>query len=280
MNRLLSFFAALCLATCSSLTPAPAATTLATPATAAMLMATVPANDTVKLGPGAYGSIYLRGATARLKPVTIDASDPGATLAGFRCDGCSGVTVTGVTTTGGLSFQGGSNLTIVQVLCTGAVRACVELGNVTDATVEYVESIDAGSDGVDVAASQRVDVGFVTCTGSKPTPGAHPDCVQIYTKAGAATSYVTLHDSTAVGDTQGFDMFGNNVLADHVVFRGLTVQTRYPRGISMTSNGGCSPGCSLGVAFVRPMRGSKYIVQLDAGPGVATSDVSGNSVRP
>lgn len=279
MSRILAFLAALVS------NPLVAATLPATPATFQATLFGAAAGDVVKLGPGTYARLSMAGKVARLwsakNPVVIDGSDPAAVLEGLTIGNSSGVKIVNVTLHGGsIGIIDSHDVTVKGFLCVGATRNCVGVSRSQNVSVSFGEIIDAGSDGVDVAGSQHVDVSNIACYGSKPTPGAHPDCVQVYSKppyVPLALSYVSVRDSVAVGDTQGFVMFGNAVTADHVVFSGLTVMGRYPRGISMSN---CTPGCESHGNRVIVMRGAPHWVQIDPltpPPGWAADSVTDNS---
>lgn len=64
------------------------------------------------------------------------------------------------------------------------------------------------SDGINIADSHFVTASGNQCSAGLPKPGAHPDCIQLWSIAGRAVqSDITVTGNTAHGPTQGFTSF-------------------------------------------------------------------------
>jgi parallel beta-helix repeat protein len=90
------------------------------------------------------------------------------------------------------------------------VRNGIGLGTVSDARITNNAITDSGSDGIDVAMSRRIVLDHNRCTDSHPTPGAHPDCIQLWSHAvQPPTADIVLSNNEVIGDTQGFTAFNH-----------------------------------------------------------------------
>lgn len=221
MIRRFTLALALLLAACGA-NPALAASVDATPATFASVIASAKAGDVVVLMPGEY-----RGAAIVKRtwspPLAIDAS-----LATFTNPTGYALKLTGVH---GLSVAGGTY--------TRAKRGIV-MDGVTDVRIIGPLLTGLQTDGIDVAASQRVLIHSATCENFAPLPGDHPDCIQLWSVAGRTpTADVTVKSSTATGAMQGINGF-NHVRNgvddggfDRITFTGNTVAVTYSQGIGL-----------------------------------------------
>ncbi|MBV8973400.1 MAG: hypothetical protein JO290_14035 [Sphingomonadaceae bacterium] len=261
---------------------APAATITVGPTTFVSAVNAAHAGDVVVLTDGEYGDPYFRSAPSA-PAITIDGCRADAHFRSLRFDGRGGLTLKCLQFVGGgLMLVGVRDVTVANLLATAPPRAGIGIAASQHVAISDVEVIDAGADGVDIGGSQHVTVDRLACYASHPTPGAHPDCLQLYSKLPThpvPTDDVAVRSVVAVGDTQGVDMFGNTLPATNVHFDGLVVVSRYPRGVSMTSAGGCT-GCSLTNSRVERLRGAAHAVQLDPQaplPGWAAGSVTGNS---
>lgn len=229
--------------------------------------------DTVKFGPGTYPINYFRGDTARIKPLIIDASDPGAILGGLRFDNSSNITIKGAHVVGHpvpggpyvddhLAFNFSYNIKILGVLCDNVSNNCVGIGHSHDILIKDVEVNGSVSDGVDIGASQRVKVTGIGCYNGKPGPLDHPDCVQMYSFKGRngrtddlALEDITIEHGQAMGNTQGFDMLGNEITASRIIFRDIHVLGKMPWGSQLDDP--CND-CTMDNVTGWPMRGSQF----------------------
>ena len=188
-----------------------AAATVATPATFADLLDRAAPGDTIQLAAGSYDAIQLKDRHWS-PPVTVDAT--AARLRGLRLSNVSGLTWHGGTFDGGDVERNGINVNVGDhLIVDGAtfshfVRNGVGLGTVSDARLTNNRFTDMGSDGIDIALSRRIVVDHNHCTDFHPTPGAHPDCVQLWSRpTQPPTADITITDNEAIGDMQGFTAF-------------------------------------------------------------------------
>ena len=204
-------FAALVLAA-----PAVAAT-VATPATLRQVIDTADPGAAIVLAAGTYDSFQVRDRHWS-PPVTVDAT--AATLHGFRLDNISGLTWHGGTFEGGDVERNGINVLVADHLIIDGVkfshftRNAIGLGTVSDARITNNLITDSGSDGIDVALSRRIVLDHNRCTDFHPTPGAHPDCIQMWSRPEQPpTADIVISNNEAIGDVQGFTGF-NHVRPD------------------------------------------------------------------
>jgi len=207
----------------------------ATPFDLAAAIQRAPANATISVpaSPTPYPPIYLRGGGARTLPVTVVFA-PGASSAGMRFDGSSGVTIIGAHMVGGnISFNYGSHdMKTVKTLCEASTVNCIQVGTSWNITLDDTEIIGSQSDGIDIGGSQHVSIRRVGCEAFAPGPGAHPDCIQMYSfKArngrpdDPALSYILIDHVLSVGNTQGVDMLGNEITPDHITIHDVHAAT-------------------------------------------------------
>lgn len=219
-----------------ALTAVPAAAEIAaTPATVADVLAKARAGDTIRLTPGSYDRIILRDRRWS-PPVTLEAG--AARLTSVRTDNVSGLTWHGGDFEGGdtindaMKFQVGDHIVVDGAEFHHYLNVGILVGAVTDARLTDNVFTHSGSDGIDVAMSQRVVVDHNRCTDSHPTPAAHPDCVQLWSKSDyPPVADVVISNNTAIGDTQGFTGFDGpyeRITIEHnfakvTVYHGITI---------------------------------------------------------
>jgi hypothetical protein len=257
----------------------------ATPSTFTAQLAAAKPGDVVKLAPGSYGSVRFTKAKTWSPPVTIDAS--AAVFTSLNVANVDGLVISKAKVIGdgkqpGINVSASRNVTIDGAEISGA-RNGFNFGNSTDSAIIHSRISGSTADGGQIAGSQRILVDWLTCFGFTPAAGAHPDCVQIRsggTYAPKPTSYVTVRNSAAISpNMQGFNMFGNTLPADHVVFENLVVGTTYPRGISM-DEANCKPGCRLINSTVYSLAGALHAIQMNplkVPAGWDADSVRGNS---
>ena len=195
------------------LAAAPAAATVATPATLAEVLDHAAAGDTVTLAPGSYDALALKNRHWS-PPVTVDAS--AAQLRAVRLTDVSGLTWHGGSFDGGdverngFAVNVGDHLTVDGATFRHFVRNGIGVGTLNDATLTNNVFTDMGSDGIDIALSHRIVVDHNRCTGFHPTPGAHPDCVQLWSRPEQPpTADIVITNNDADGDMQGFTAFNH-----------------------------------------------------------------------
>ena len=174
----------------------------------------------------------------------------------------------------GLFFGGTTNVRI-----TGAtlskLDAGIVFGNVTGGSITNSNSIGSTSDGIDIANSSYIDVGYNTCTGGTPTAGAHPDCVQLWSSPGnARQSHISIHNNYASGDTQGFTNFASyGIGSDYISIMNNRVDGLMPQGIACYS---CANSTITG-NILNSLSGAEYQVLLRT-PGGTNNTISGNTI--
>lgn len=192
--------------------PAVAATT-ATPATIDEVLAHAAPGATIRLDAGSYPPLNLR-ARHWSPPVTVDATV--ADLRSVRLDGVSGLTWRGGRFDGGDVERGGikadrsDHLVVDSATFRHFTRNGIGFGTTTDSRIVGNVFTDSGSDGIDLAMSQRIVVDHNRCGDFHPTPGAHPDCIQLWSRPGnPPTADITITNNEAIGDMQGITMFNH-----------------------------------------------------------------------
>lgn len=275
---------------------------LATPATLAAILAAAVPGSTIQLASGSYGDLAVGDTRAFSPPLTITAcASDGKTNAGAVFHSLSFSNWTGVnlqcirasgTADASLKLGNVHQFTITYFVSDSPVRAGIEIGSSDHVTASTVTVTRSGSDGMDIAGSQNIAIDHLRCSKGLPTPGAHPDCLQLYGGTAYAPSpvaHITVVWSVAEGPTQGFDTFANTGTMNDVHFEHLTASVGYSRGISMSPD--CT-GCTFRYNSVALFPGTPTtstfdgIVQIDPGstpPGWAAGSVvgnSGNSPRP
>ncbi|MBV8973231.1 MAG: right-handed parallel beta-helix repeat-containing protein [Sphingomonadaceae bacterium] len=185
----------------------------ATPATLAGAFDRAAGGDRIVLAPGSYDPLTLRH--RRWSPaVTVEAGP--ATLRSVRLEDVSGLTWHGGSFDGGDAERFGigvdvaDHLTIDGVTLRHFTRVGIGLGSVSDARIVNNTITDSGSDGIDVALSRRIVLDHNRCADFHPTPGAHPDCIQMWSRPTVPpTADITISNNEAIGDMQGFTMFNH-----------------------------------------------------------------------
>ena len=206
------------------------AATVATPETFADVLDHATPGTTVELAPGSYDRFAFHD--HHWSPgVTVEAG--AATLRAVRMRNISGLTWHGGTFDGGdaehsgINIQGGDHLVVDGVTFHHYASDGIEMGRVTDVRIVGNVVTDSGSDGIDVALSQRVVIDHNRCSDFKPLPGAHADCIQIWSKpTDPPTADIVISNNDANGDMQGFSAFSG--IADGGFDR-ITVEHNHAR---------------------------------------------------
>ena len=285
-------------------TPAAAATLKATSATFKSVFASAKAGDTIVMS-GSFGRLAIADRSFATT-VTLDArkatftntfslskitgvkilggkygSSTKAAPVGLGIYGGSNITVSGATFVGnggkshGLDVNGTRNITVSSSTFTGLYLG-VGLIGVTGGKLLSNKSIRASSDGFNVADSHNVLVSKNSCSGTKITAGAHPDCVQLWSVAGhTPQSDIEISDNVATGATQGFTSFnGSAGGGDRLLILRNRVDTSYPQGIACY---GCRNSVISGNVLTT-LPGSKYRTSMNI-VGGADNTVSGNTIN-
>lgn len=130
-------------------------------------------------------------------------------------DGVAGITVKNFTSSGAatsaLNVIGSSRVGIASVHCISPGTLCVGVSLSDQVDVGQVWVTGSHGDGIDVAGSTHVTVHDGGCEGNVVTP-MHPDCVQLWSLPGHPVEHVTVQRMTAIGATQGYDLWDHSNL--------------------------------------------------------------------
>jgi len=230
------------------------AVTPASPGSLAAVLGRATAGETIRLQPGDYSAIDLRD-RHWVPAITIDAA--AARLRSVRLTSVSGLTWRGGVFDGdgversGFGIQKSDHIEIDGVTLRRYLRVGIGIGSTHDARIANNVFTDMGSDGIDIALSRRIVVDHNRCTGSQPTEGAHPDCIQLWSRPSEQpTADITIINNDATGDTQGFTAFNHSrpdatgKMVDDGGFDRITVENNHARvstwhGVTVYSCRGC-----------------------------------------
>lgn len=219
---------------------------IATPASIQTVLAAATGGQTVRLSPGDYGRIVIRDrrfpdgglvieapATARFS-VTLQQVD-GITL--------RGVSLTGARGDGALGYAGyildSRNVVFDKVTATDSTRGVVvnRSQDITflDATLQGLRT-----DGIDIAASQRVTIDGASCHNFSPIEGDHPDCIQAWSSPDGIVSDILVTNVHVEGTMQGI-FFGTPDAGgfDRVRISNNVVIAGYGNGIGLYACRNC-----------------------------------------
>jgi hypothetical protein len=92
--------------------------------------------------------------------------------------------------------------------------------------------IAMSSDGINVAgSSSRITLIGNSCAGTAISPGAHPDCIQMWSVAGKPQlADITITKTSVSGATQGITLF--DLGGQRIIIADNRVNTSYPQGIA------------------------------------------------
>ncbi len=294
-------FAAVALLAC---TPVAAKTWYATATTYKSIFTAAKAGDTIRLT-GSFGRTVLQNRSFATT-LTIDARGASFT------DTLSFTNVAGIKLYGGTYRQYPTTAVAIRVSNSdrvvlykpvvsgnGTSRHGIDVGNSTNITVDggtftglglgvgftsvtggkviNNKSIGSFSDGFDFADSHQILVSRNSCSGGATRPGAHPDCVQLWSIAGRKpTSDIEISDNTASGPTQGFTSFDPEAGGgDRILFLRNRVDISYPQGIACYN---CRDSVVTGNVLTS-LAGSKYRATINI-VGGSRNSVTNNSIGP
>lgn len=223
--------------------PMPVTVVEATPQTLQALLDNAAPGTVIRLAPGDYPAFRLsqrdwspavtvEAGSARLRGVVI--SD----VAGFSWRG--GFFDGGNVDRNGINVIRGQRLSIEKASFTRYLRNGIGLSEVSDARVIDNGFTEMGSDGIDIALSRRIRVDGTRCHDFKPTPGAHADCIQLWSRPTAQpTSDIIVINTVAAGDMQGVTAF-NHVRNgvddggfDRIIFANNDIRITYAQAVSL-----------------------------------------------
>ena len=241
MNRWL-LRAALSAALLTSACADHAATVTANPGNAQSVITAARGGDRITLAAGNYEPIVVKNQQWD-KPVTVDAT-------AAQLQSVTFVSVANLVWRGG-DFNGSDSLpygfvvrTSTDVSFEGArvshyMRTGLAFDRITGGRIAHNSFSDMGSDGMDVALSRRILIDGNTCSAFVPLPGAHPDCIQSWSRpSDPPTADLTIVRNTMDGSMQGISLF-NHVRDgvddggfDRIVIARNKVHVSYPNGIA------------------------------------------------
>lgn len=203
------FAAAVGLSACST----HAATGTATPATLQSMLNSARAGDTITLAAGDYAPV--RVDSKKWSPaVTIEAG--AARMTQVALNDVSGVIWRGGTFDGkdtvrtAWSAGKSDHITVDGLKFSHYLRNGVVINESSDIRLVNNLISESGSDGFDIALSRRIVIDHNECRDATPTPGAHPDCIQLWSRPNAPpVADVTITNNTISGDTQGITGFNH-----------------------------------------------------------------------
>ncbi len=130
----------------------------------------------------------------------------------------------------GIQISNSANADVSGGTFTGLNRGLAFIA-VTKGTIRNNRFLASSSDGVAIVDSHGVIARNNSCAGTIPAPGAHPDCIQMWTSAGLPLeSDIMIVDNSASDATQGFTLFNGGGL--RITITGNRVDTSYPQGIA------------------------------------------------
>ncbi len=133
----------------------------------------------------------------------------------------------------GIAFSGTSNATVTGGQFSG-LRLGLGIQSLTNATVSGNSFTGETSDGINIADSHLVTASGNICSGSVPSAGAHPDCIQLWSLIGKPIqSDIRILDNQAYGDTQGFTSFNpGDASGLRIQISGNYLDVSQPQGIA------------------------------------------------
>lgn len=181
--------------------------------------------------------------------------------------------VTGNRIDSGIQISNTTNASVSGGTFTGLNRG-LAFTAVSNGTISNNRFLASSSDGVAIVDSHGVVARNNSCSGTVPAPGAHPDCIQMWTSAGLPlASDIKIIDNSASDATQGFTLFDGGGL--RITITGNRVDTSYPQGIACY---GCVDSViTTNVLTTQP--GSAHVTKINI-VGGSNNIVADNSVGP
>lgn len=213
-----------------------------------------------RFGPGSWQN----GGTIRVQ----DSSNIGFINPVLTADGLGAARGLTFTNTDGFSVTGGSF---------SGFRLAIGSISSSDGTLTNNRITRATSDGINIVGSHRVTASGNSCAGGIPSPGAHADCIQLWSISGKPPqSDIKLLYNTATGNTQGFTSFnpasGGGLRISMI---GNRVDTSMPQGIACY-------GCVDSIItdnVLTTLPGARYRTSLNVFGG-SNNIVANNSIGP
>lgn len=201
--------AAASLAACGS----HAATSTSTPETLQAMIAAARGGDKITLAPGDYPVMRFKDKKWD-PPLTIDAS--AGRMAQVAFFGVSGIIWHGGTFDGNdmlssaWSVSHSDHFTVDGLTMRHYKRNGIGIDTSSDGKITNNLITNSGSDGIDIALSRRLLLDHNECRDTKPTEGAHADCIQMWSRpTQPPVADITITNNRVSGDTQGFTGFNH-----------------------------------------------------------------------
>ena len=170
--------------------------------------------------------------------------------------------------------MGGVTKSAISAALVNGFKAGIGLTSVTDTRISSSRFVNMTSDGINIADSHRIEATTNSCYGSKPSLGAHPDCIQLWSIAGRPMiSDITLSNNTVTGATQGLALFDGGGIRIKIIDN--IINTSYPQGIACYD---CYDSTITGNVLTT-LPGSRWRTSINI-VGGANNTVANNVVTP
>jgi hypothetical protein len=133
----------------------------------------------------------------------------------------------------GVMVRQSRNVTVRDTQLDGHRTGLASLSS-SDSLFTRNQFLNMSSDGINLSDSHRILASHNLCKGFAPTPGAHPDCIQLWSlRDKPLQSDIYLLNNTAYGATQGFASFDPDTASGiRFTFAGNYMETSYPQGVA------------------------------------------------
>ena len=215
----------------------------ATPQTLLQVVNNAVAGQVIRLAPGDYAPIQLR-MRDWTPAITIEAGN--AHISSIELRDVAGLTWHGGIFDGKETIRSGFNAFRSQRIIvengrfSHYLRNGIGFSEGSDARLIGNNFSDMGSDGIDIALSRRVLIDGTKCHDFRPTPGAHPDCIQLWSRPSAPpTADITVINTVAAGEMQGVTAFNHvrdNVDDggfDRIIFASNDIRISFAQAVSL-----------------------------------------------
>ena len=212
---------------------------------------------------------------------TFNIAGNGAYAKGIAVYNGANVYIDGVTVIGsadgtidqfGVAVNGTNNAQVTNSNFSGLYSG-IGYGSVVGGFIAKNTFTAATSDGIDIADSHGVTAVVNKCSGGRPGPGSHPDCIQMWSVAGKPLeSDIVVSNNTAYGPTQGFTNFDAGL---RITITNNTVMSTYSAGVACYS---CIDS-NISYNTISTLPGAPYQSHVSIAGGI-NNTVIGNVVAP
>ena len=176
----------------------------------------------------------------------------------------------------GITFRDSDNVGLYDSTFNG-FRSAAGVNNVTQGRISGNRVTASTSDGFNIVNSHFITASNNICSGGKPSFGAHPDCIQLWSIYGEPVqSDIRLLNNKAYGHTQGFTSFdparGGGL---RIEMSGNYVSSTLPQGIACYA---CVDSRFTNNVLVSA-RGASYQTRLNV-IGGSNNYISNNNIGP